>query len=295
MSGAHVPDRNGAAVRYEGCNLTIRNCYFHDNEDSLLTALGGGEILIEYSEFAHNGYGDGESHYIYIYHASSFTFRYCYSHHAKVGHLVKSRAAVNYILYNRLSDELDGTASYELDLPNGGTSYVIGNVIHQGPASQNPTMIACQKEGPSPSNPGHDLYVLNNTFYNEKSATQCFIYAGPSVSTPPLIQNNISCGSGLPIAQPNASLITNFRGDPKFVAPANYDYHLQPPSQAIGAGTALISSGGFPLRPEYQYVHPACAERRTVATSMDVGAFASKPQVALDTAPGRCKKARMGI
>jgi hypothetical protein len=63
--------------------------------------------------------------------------QYCYSHHANVGHLLKSRALINYILYNRLSDELTGTSSYELDLPSGGTSYVIGNVIEQGPNSQN--------------------------------------------------------------------------------------------------------------------------------------------------------------
>ena len=53
---ATVPDHNGAGIRGEGKNLTIRNCYFHHNEMGILTAPGGGDILIEYSEFANNDY-----------------------------------------------------------------------------------------------------------------------------------------------------------------------------------------------------------------------------------------------
>ena len=34
FSGARVPDKNGAGIRAQGGGrLTIRNCYFHDNED----------------------------------------------------------------------------------------------------------------------------------------------------------------------------------------------------------------------------------------------------------------------
>ena len=44
-----------------------------------------------------------------------------YFHHAKSGHLLKSRAAKNLIFYNRLTDEIGGTASYELEFPNGGS------------------------------------------------------------------------------------------------------------------------------------------------------------------------------
>ncbi|MGH8645852.1 MAG: right-handed parallel beta-helix repeat-containing protein, partial [Gammaproteobacteria bacterium] len=31
FSGARVRDRNGAGIRQEGTNVTIRNCYFHHN------------------------------------------------------------------------------------------------------------------------------------------------------------------------------------------------------------------------------------------------------------------------
>ncbi len=52
FSGATVPDQNGAGIRQQGDNLTVRHCYFHGNEDGI---LGGGgvasEVLIEYSEY----------------------------------------------------------------------------------------------------------------------------------------------------------------------------------------------------------------------------------------------------
>src|SRR5258708_7609242 len=57
LSGATVPDQNGAGIRQEGKNLTIRRSCFHDNEDGILAGdSAGSEILIEMSEFANNGF-----------------------------------------------------------------------------------------------------------------------------------------------------------------------------------------------------------------------------------------------
>ena len=39
--GATVPDENGAGIRQEGRNLTVRNCSFHDNENGILTRREG--------------------------------------------------------------------------------------------------------------------------------------------------------------------------------------------------------------------------------------------------------------
>src|ERR1700730_6140268 len=169
FSGAAVPDGNGAAIRQEGANLTIRNCSFHDNEEGILAGDNAkSTILIEFSQFYQNGSGDGRTHNIYINHIAKFILRFTYSHHARVGHLVKTRAAENFILYNRLSDEADGTASFELDIPNGGDSYVIGNIIQQGPETENSTIVAYRLEGADPRNPGSQLYVVNNTIVNDR-------------------------------------------------------------------------------------------------------------------------------
>src|ERR1700693_2072576 len=45
LLGARVPDHNGAGIKCQAGNLTITNCYFHDNEMGILGAAnppGGG-------------------------------------------------------------------------------------------------------------------------------------------------------------------------------------------------------------------------------------------------------------
>src|SRR5205823_2283684 len=119
LSGAAISQNagnNGAGIRHQGLNLTVRNCFFHDNQDGILGApstAGQGEVLIERSEFSHNGAGDGFSHNMYLGNYARFTLQSSYSHTGNVGHLMKSRAHVSSILYNRITDEVGGTASYE--------------------------------------------------------------------------------------------------------------------------------------------------------------------------------------
>jgi hypothetical protein len=47
FSEARVPDENGAGIRLEGNGITISDCYFHHNENGILTGGGSGEIIIE--------------------------------------------------------------------------------------------------------------------------------------------------------------------------------------------------------------------------------------------------------
>lgn len=265
FSGASVPDQNGAGIRAEGRNLTVRNCYFHDNQDGILeSSVAGSTVLIEFSEFDHNGFSTGQAHNLYIGHAALLIFRYNYSHNAKVGHLLKSRAAENWILYNRLSGETPGNTSYEINLPNGGSSWIVGNVIEQSKNTGNSTMISYLEEGLHASNPGNDLHVINNTFVNERAAGT-FIRPTDKAD-PPVIANNIFSGSGVICTQP-ATLIKNFVGDPLFVDPEHYDYHLL-------AGSPAIDGGNPSYTPTSEYLHPACGEARTtVGAGVDIGAF----------------------
>src|SRR3954454_13211954 len=67
FSGATVRDGNGAGIRYQGGNLTIKNSYFHDNQNGILSASDpNGTITIKNSEFNHNGSGTGKTHNIYV-------------------------------------------------------------------------------------------------------------------------------------------------------------------------------------------------------------------------------------
>jgi hypothetical protein len=78
------------------------------------------------------------------------------------GHLIKSRARESRIAYNLIHDGDEGQASYEIDLPNGGLAWVIGNVIGQGEDAQNPVMVAYGSEGNAW--PKNGLYVSHNSF-----------------------------------------------------------------------------------------------------------------------------------
>ena len=271
FSGAIVPDQNGAGIRVNpGLNLTVTRCYFHDNQDGILTA-NGGYVSILYSEFDHNGYSTGREHNVYIGNANVFNFMYNWSHNAIIGHLVKSRAAVNYILYNRLTDE-SGTVSYELDLPNGGTSYVIGNLIQQGPNSANHAILAYLEEGVSSGNPGMQLFVINNTFVNNQS-TGTFLDIASADTAPIVAENNIFSGPGTLCSQSSAVLANNFAGDPQFVDATAYNYQLLPGSPAIDAGMLPGTGAGFSLVPTNQYVQSTSGQLRKIAGTIDIGAY----------------------
>ncbi len=291
MSGARVADKNGAALRLEGTKFTLRNSFLHDNENGILSgANANSDVLIENSEFGHNGYGDGYSHNLYIGNVKSLTFRYNYAHDANVGHNLKSRALVNTIAYNRFSSLAPGQAgttaagqpSYEIDLPNAGTSYVIGNVIQQPAANQNPTMLAYGEEGAS--NAGKDLYVVNNTFLNDYGSGGTFVLVGAGVTTPVLLQNNIFGGVGSVTNQANATDKTNYRAAaPGFVNRTGYDLHPTANAQVIDAGSAPgKSAAGVALAPVAQYRHSAAGETRPASGQLDIGAYEA---AAATTAP----------
>jgi len=271
FSGAAVPDQNGAGIRQEGAGLTLRNCYFHDNQNGILTGANlSSDILIEYTEFARNGYGDGQTHNMYIGNVRTFTLRYSYSHQAKIGHLVKSRAQTNYILYNRLTDET-GTASYEINLPNGGRSYIIGNLIQQSPNTNNDTIISYADEGAS--NPLQELYVVNNTLVNDyPNGTFVRVSGSPSSSR---LVNNLFIGPGTVLRGQGTQTTNLVTRNAHLVNQAGYDYHLSTGSHAINAGTPPGTAAGYDLTPLYEYVHPMlrAKTRSIIGSAIDIGAY----------------------
>ncbi|HEX9812783.1 MAG TPA: right-handed parallel beta-helix repeat-containing protein [Burkholderiales bacterium] len=263
FSGAAVPDGNGAGIRAEGEGLVIRDCYFHDNENGILG--GAGDVLIEGTEFARNGAGDGRTHNLYIdRRVTRFTLRNSYSHHAKVGHNVKSRARENRIEYNRIMDESDGNASYAIDLPDGGIAYVIGNLIQQGPSTENATIVSYGAEGLL--HPRNETYLVNNTTVND-AGNGTFLRIAPGTERAVAI-NNLFVGAG-GIQGEYAGRNNLFLTDPKLMDRERFDYRLAAGSPAIDAGV----DPGDPLRPVSQYVHPRRAATRPVLGPPDVGAY----------------------
>ncbi len=148
FSGAAIPaadGNNGAGIRAEGGNLIVQFCYFHDNQDGILApenlTPSTSSILIDRSEFSHNGAGDGYSHNLYIGPIKQFSFWFSTSHDAVVGHELKTRAQTNYIEESRFWDGTSGDASYEIDVPNAGAAVIQYDAIEKGPHAQNPAAI----------------------------------------------------------------------------------------------------------------------------------------------------------
>jgi hypothetical protein len=271
FSGAKVRDRNGSGVRAEGTGLTIRNCYFHDNQNGILTGSNkNSDIVVENSEFANNGAGDGKTHNMYIGAVRSFTLKYSYSHHSRIGHTVKTRAQTNYILYNRITDEYDGNSSYNVDISNGGIAYVIGNLVQQGQISENSGIISYGAEGLKYD--ANEFYLVNNTVVNDRPQGGAFVFVKPGTN-PARIVNNLFIGRGV-INAAGAEQSNNVRGDKnELISPLAYDYHLRLKAEAVNAGIDPGTANGFSLQPTEQYVHKAGSEPRPVAGKIDVGAY----------------------
>lgn len=275
FSGAAVPDLNGAGIRVNSSDITICNSYFHDNENGILG--GDGHIIVEYSEFDNNGLGEyGKTHNMYISTGTpKFTLRYSYSHHANIGHNVKSRAYENHIIYNRIMDEAEGDASYAIDLPNGGLSYVIGNVIQQGPFTDNSTMVAYGAEGLK--NPVNQLYMVNNTLVNDRGSGT-FISAAGGTEVAKIV-NNLFVGSGTIFSGMAGDLVTNLASNtPGFANRAKFDYRLTASSvSAIDKGSFPGVAGNYELTPRYQYLHISNGELRPADGALDIGAYEYSP------------------
>ena len=274
-----VPDNNGAGIRAEGLHLTVSHCSFHHNEMGILSNNDhNAVIIIEYSEFGWNGYGDGYSHNVYIGSIKSLVFRYNYSHHGKTGHLLKSRAQTNHILYNRLTDEPGTDASREIDLPNGGTAIILGNIIQQSAESQNGNIIGYGMEGLANAAP-HALYMAHNTLVNERFAGRFVMF--PAGLDTFVLKNNLLVGPGtvvdapaLPIATDTShNLALSAIASAGFVDDAAFNYQLTASSPALNGATNAGWAGSFSLVPTAVYEHPQGWVPRIVSGNTDIGAY----------------------
>jgi len=164
FSGARVADRNGAGIRFEGGNLTVVNSAFRNNENGILAgSWANSSITVRNSEFERNGAGDGRSHGLYVGKITNLTVENSYFHDTQVGHHIKSRALATTVSNTRLQDET-GSASYSVDVPNGGVVRLVDNVFEQGAGSRNPAIVHFGGEGAAYA--GSSLTMIGNTATN---------------------------------------------------------------------------------------------------------------------------------
>lgn len=276
LTGAHVSDANGAnaaALRIEADGLHVLRCDIHDNQNGILGGSSG-TVTIEHTELFNNGLGDGCNgagctHNVYIGEVDALYFRFNWSHHVATdtddkGHLLKSRAKQNFLLYNRLSGE-DGYDSYEVDLPNGGLAVLVGNVIQKGKQAGNATSVSWGEEGVK--HPDTRVFLINNTFVSALSSGRYVNVKDAQLTT----RNNLFVGAQGMQAPAGLSGTDLVVSDARFVDADHYDYHLSAQSPARGAAMSVMALDGLPLLAASEYVHPVGDAPR--ASVHDVGAF----------------------
>ncbi len=155
-SHIRVADGNGACVRLEGPNLTLRRVHFHDSENGILTGQNSGTVLIEDSLFENNG-AAGRAHNLYVGSGTLIIRNSTIVRAQGEGHGIKSRAQKT-VIENSIIGSLDGVDSRTLDIPNGGEIIIRNNVLHQGPNTANSNVIGIGLEMPD----GQQTYEKNS-------------------------------------------------------------------------------------------------------------------------------------
>lgn len=163
LEGARAPSRNGAGIRWEAGDLTVRDTDFVDNENGILSAVNhrSGTLLIERSRFIGNGTCEGAAgcaHGIYISGSTVLVvIRDSEFRNTNHGNHIQSRALVTHVIDSTFDDG-DSPTSYSISLNDGGVGIITGNTIIQGPNAENEHSIRLGDEG--------YLLVEGNRFVN---------------------------------------------------------------------------------------------------------------------------------
>ncbi|MBB4632128.1 right-handed parallel beta-helix repeat-containing protein [Sphingosinicella soli] len=180
FEGAVAPDGNGAGIRAEGRNLTVTNARFAGNEMGILAnSVAGSVLTVRRSRFTGTASrkADRVGHAVYangierlVVTGSTFT-------RGARGHYIKSRALDTRITGNRI-DDTQGSASYLIDLPEGGAATIRANLLVKGPNPDNCcTAIAYgfeMRKGGSYANPPGPVRVTGNRFVSHAPGTVVF-------------------------------------------------------------------------------------------------------------------------
>jgi hypothetical protein len=277
FEGARASAGNGAGIRFERGRLTLRRCRFTDDENGVLTGnVDDSELTVVDSEFSRAPHREGSlKHLLYVGTIARFTLRGSHLHRGFRGHLVKSRARESRVSYNLINDGAGGRASYELEFPNGGNAYVIGNVIGQSADTENPALVSYGAEGPAW--PRNALYLVNNTLLSERTAGAWFLRVATDrmpAGIEVVAVNNLTVGLGLfALASPG-----RFEGNfpvPKSVLgdTQTLDFRLGATTLLKGAGVTPPVVDGESLAPTAEFALPLGTTPLAARDAWTPGAF----------------------
>lgn len=275
--GVRAQDGNGAGVRLEGGRLTVRRCAFFDNERGIYaTNAESAELEIADSVFADAPPVVGGLHHLVdIGRIAKVSISGSRFHHGFEGHLLKSRARETRITYNLLYDGPDGQTSYEIDLPNGGAAWIIGNVIGQAAGSQNPVVVAYGADGGRWQR--NVLYMAHNTLINDKLLPAWFLRVFKD-RVPGGVEvhaiNNLTVGGGLFGWAAPGHFEGNWPANTGALAdPGAWAFELAAGSWLRGRGVDPRHVGGQDLSPTAEFTLPVGTKPLPALQSWTPGAF----------------------
>jgi len=207
FAGAHSRTNNGAGIKFVGRTLSVASCSFVGNENGILIGPDPqSRILIAGSLFRDNGRCEPYcAHGVYASRVARLTVVDSVFLHQRTAHHIKSRARFTEIVGNRIADGADGTASYSIDLPNGGTALIRDNDIEKGPRSENlKAMIAIGAEGET-NPPGDGIRIVGNRLRNDNPLADAFV-RNFGTRDDVVLSGNRFFGPGSPLAGPGRVL-----------------------------------------------------------------------------------------
>lgn len=175
LTRARVPDDNGAGIRGEGPGLVVDHVRFINNQNGILSGFDQGAMTIRNSYFEKNGACVSScAHAIYVGHQDLLRVENTTFRDTQHAHHIKSRARRTEVLNCDIQDGPTGTASYAIEVPNGGALIARGNTIVKGPNAENHTAaIMIGSEGVEQPTP--EIVVENNTFRNDGAYPTIFV------------------------------------------------------------------------------------------------------------------------
>src|SRR6185312_4804326 len=121
LADATVRWGNGAGIRGEGRDLTVDGVRFIGNENGILSGVEHGAMHVRNSLFDGNGScREACAHGIYASGLDLLVVQGSRFIRTREGHHIKSRARRTEVLDSSIQDGPEGTASYEIEMPNGG-------------------------------------------------------------------------------------------------------------------------------------------------------------------------------
>jgi hypothetical protein len=153
-----VPDGNGACIRQEGRNLTLKRVNFHRNQSGLMAMEGSGVVRVEDSVFAENGYRGRPSIL-----AQGEAFELVRSQVLRgrgEGHEITTTAKRT-LIEDSIVASMDAVDSRLIDAPLGGEIVIRNSVLQKGRKNANPDVIGFAFA--SPPHPNSALTLENST------------------------------------------------------------------------------------------------------------------------------------